>query len=259
MQRSVLITGCSSGIGLVAAQNLAQRGYRVFAACRKTQDVERMQQLGLEGIQLDLDNSQSVQLAAEKVLSLTQGRLYALFNNAGYGLYGALHSVTRQQLEQQFSTNLFGTHELTQYLLPPMLQQGEGRVIQTSSVLGLVSTARRGAYAASKYALEAWSDALRLELHGSGLHVCLIEPGPISSLFRDNVQQTQLTNPVNNPQTARRFTLPPSAILPKLHHALESQRPKIRYRVTKVTHTLALLKRLLPDRCLDKLLREKMS
>lgn len=257
MQKTVLITGCSSGIGLIAAQNLRTRGYRVLAACRRAEDVARMNTLGLEGIELDLDDPQSIIAAAAQVIALTDNRLYALFNNAGYGLYGPLNTITRQQLEQQFSSNLFGTHQLTQLLLPAMLPHGEGRIIQTSSVMGLVVTPGRGAYAASKYALEAWSDALRMELYGSGLHISLIEPGPLSTAFSDNVAQTQQDAPVTNPGIARRFTLPPQAVLPKLHHALESPRPKLRYPVTVVAHALSLLRRLLPGRLLDNVLRTR--
>lgn len=257
MQKAILITGCSSGIGLIAAQDLKQRGYRVLAACRRAEDVERMNALGLEGVELDLDDSDSVDRAADHVISLTGNRLYGLFNNAGYGVYGPLNTISRQQLEQQFSSNLFGTHQLTQRLLPAMLAHGEGRIIQTSSVMGLVVTPGRGAYAASKYALEAWSDALRMELHGSGIHVSLIEPGPISTQFSANVNQTQRDRPVTNPGIAKRFTLTPEAILPKLRHALESPRPKLRYPVTLMTHALSILRRLLPGRALDGLLRTR--
>lgn len=255
MQKAILITGCSSGIGLVAAQDLRNRGYRVLAACRKTQDVEYLRQLGFESIELDLDDTLSVEKAAAEVLQLTHNRLYGLFNNAGFGVYGPLSSVTREQFEKQFSTNLFGTHQLTQLLLPAMLAQGEGRIIQTSSVMGLVSTPGRGAYAASKYALEAWSDTLRMELHGTGIQVSLIEPGPLSSHFTHNVMQAQSDKPVNNPGIAQRFTLPPEAVLPKLRHALESPKARLRYPVTLVAHALSILRRLLPGRCLDRLLR----
>lgn len=257
MQKTVLITGCSSGIGLAAARDLRQRGYRVLAACRRAEDVERMNTLGFEGIALDLDDPDSVDAAAEQVIALTNNRLYGLFNNAGYGVYGPLNTISRQQLEQQFASNLFGTHQLTQRLLPAMLPHGEGRIIQTSSVMGFVATPGRGAYAASKYALEAWSDTLRMELHGSGLHVSLIEPGPIASRFTDNVSQMQTEAPVTNPGIARRFTLPPEAILPKLRHALESPRPKLRYPVTLVAHALTVLRRLLPARWLDGILRTR--
>ncbi|MFS2225192.1 SDR family oxidoreductase [Pantoea sp. B65] len=255
MQKSILITGCSSGIGLVAASDLLRRGYRVFAACRKADDVARMNQLGFTGIQLDLDDAHSVERAAQQVAELSGNDLFALFNNAGYGVYGALNTLSRQQLEQQFSSNFFGTHQLTILLLPALLANGGGRIINTSSVLGLISTPGRGAYAASKYALEAWSDALRMELHRTGVCVSLIEPGPIHTRFTDNVNQTRQDQPVKNPGIAARFTLPPEAILPKLHHALESRQPKLRYPVTLVTQVMTILRRLLPGWMLDRILR----
>lgn len=257
MQKFVVITGSSSGIGLAAANDLLRRGYHVIAACRKPQDVERMAELGFSGVQLDLDDEQSVARAAAEILTLCDGRLYGLFNNGGFGIYGPLQLITRQQLEQQFSTNLFGTHQLTTLLLPALIASGDGRIINTSSVLGLVSTPGRGAYAASKYALEAWSDALRMELHGSGVRVSLIEPGPIASRFTDNVSQAEQDKPVKNPGIAARFTLPPEAVLPKLRHALESRRPRLRYPVTLVAHLMSVLKRLLPGRILDRILRQK--
>jgi len=257
MQKAVLITGCSSGIGLVSAQYLRSQGYRVLATCRKAQDIDHLQQLGFETIRLDLDDKHSVEEAAAEVLSLTENRLYGLFNNAGFGVYGPLSKVSREQLEQQFSTNFFGLHQLTQLLLPAMLAHGEGRIIQTSSVLGLVSTPGRGAYSASKFALESWSDALRMELRGTGVQVSLIEPGPLSSRFVENVNQAEVDKPVVNPTLADRFILPPEAVLPKLRHALESPKARLRYPVTLVTYAAAILRRLLPGRMLDVLLRIK--
>lgn len=257
MQKSILITGCSSGIGLAAANDLLMRGYRVLAACRKQQDVARMEALGFTGILLDLDDAQSVDRAADRVIALTDNRLYALFNNGGFGVYGPLATLSRQQLEQQFATNFFGTHQLTMRLLPALQASGNGRIINTSSVLGLISTPGRGAYAASKYALEAWSDALRMELRGSGVRVSVIEPGPIRTRFTDNVTQGETGKPVRNPDIAARFTLPPEAVLPKLRHALESRHPRLRYPVTLVAHVMSMLKRLLPGWMLDRILRSR--
>lgn len=219
MSKGVLITGCSSGIGLIAAQDLHNRGYRVLAACRKPQDVEHMHQLGLEGIELDLDDSASVGHAAEQVIAMTGGKRYALFNNGGFAIYGALSSISRRQMEQQFATNLFGTHQLTQ-LLPAMLPHCEGHIIQTSSVMGLVSDVRGGTYVASKFALEAWFDALSMELHSSGIQVSIIEPGPISTHFSQNTNQAQSDQEVHNCRIFKNLSPPPQAILPKLHHAL---------------------------------------
>lgn len=256
MQKSIVITGSSSGIGLVAANDLLRRGYHVIATCRKPQDVERMNQLGFSGVLLDLDDAASVAHAADDIIALCDGCLFGLFNNGGFGLYGPLQSISRQQLEQQFATNLFGTHQLTMLLLPALRASGNGRIINTSSVMGLISTPKRGAYAASKYALEAWSDALRMELHSSGVRVSLIEPGPISTEFSNNVQQAQQDKPVKNPGIAARFTLPPQAILPKLRHALESRHPRLRYPVTLVTHSINALRRLLPGWMMDRILRQ---
>ncbi|ADO49546.1 SDR family oxidoreductase [[Enterobacter] lignolyticus] len=255
MQKTVLITGCSSGIGLESALELKRQGFRVLAACRKPDDVARMSALGLTGILLDLDSPDSVERAADEVIALTENRLFGIFNNAGYGVYGPLTTISRAQLEQQFSTNFFGAHQLTLRLLPAMLPHGEGRIVMTSSVMGLISTPGRGAYAASKYALEAWSDALRMELRYSGIKVSLIEPGPIRTRFTDNVNQTEADRPVENPGIAARFTLGPEAVVEKVRHAFLSDKPKMRYPVTVVTHVVMLLKRLLPGRMMDKILQ----
>ena len=189
--------------------------------------------------------------AADEVIVLTDNRLYGIFNNAGYGVYGPLPTISREQMEQQFSANFFGAHQLTMRLLPAMLPHGEGRIVMTSSVMGLISTPGRGAYAASKYALEAWSDALRMELRHSGIKVSLIEPGPIRTRFTNNVNQTQ----ADNPGIAARFTLGPEAVVAKVRHAFESDKPKLRYPVTLVTWAVMLLKRLLPGRIMDKILQ----
>ncbi|MCI0291968.1 SDR family oxidoreductase [Cronobacter sakazakii] len=254
MQKSLLITGCSSGIGLACAHELRRQGFQILAACRKPDDVARMNTLGFIGIELDLDSPQSVEAAAQEVIRLTNNRLYGIFNNGGYGVYGPLSTISRAQMEQQFSTNFFGAHQLTMLLLPAMLPHGEGRIVNTSSVMGLISTPGRGAYAASKYALEAWSDALRMELRYSGVKVSLIEPGPIRTRFTENVNQTQADKPVENPGIAARFTLGPEAVVAKVRHAFESPNPRIRYPVTLMTHAVGILKRLLPTRIMDKIL-----
>ena len=255
--QTIFITGCSSGIGLISAIALKKRGYRVITSCRKEADQKKLMEQGFECVLLDLDNPESVTQAAQEVLVLTEGKLYALFNNAGFGVYGRLNTINREQLESQFSTNFFGVHQLTQLLLPAMLSQNSGRIIQTSSIVGIIATPGRGAYSASKYALEAWSDVLRLELSNTDIKVCLIEPGPLKTYFSNNVNQTEKENIVKNPPIAKRFTLPPEAVLPYLFHALEHPKPKIRYRVTKVTKIAAIGKRLLPDRLMDKILKNK--
>lgn len=270
-EKSVLITGCSSGIGRCVAQGLRERGYRVFATARKADDVRSLTEAGFEALLLDLDDSASIEVAVGKVLERTGGRLYALFNNGAYGQPGAVEDLSREVLRAQFETNLFGWHELTRRLLPAMRHRGEGRIIQNSSVLGLVVLPYRGAYNASKFALEGLSDTLRLELAGSGIHVSLIEPGPVQSRFRANAHRAFLAN-IDAEHSVHRenyramerrfekegpavpFTLPPEAVLKRVIHALESPRPRPRYYVTFPTYLFGFLRRLLSSRQLDRVL-----
>lgn len=269
--KSILITGCSSGIGLVVAQGLAAKGWRVFATARKAEDVSRLQQLGLEALPLDVDDSASIHDAVAEVLRRTGGTLDALFNNAGYGQPGAAEDVPRHAMRAQFETNLFGAWELMNAVLPVMRRQGHGRVLFNSSVLGFAAMKYRGAYNASKYAMEGLCDTLRLELAGSGIHVSLIEPGPIESRFRPNALAKFLAN-IDIAHSAHRasyekqllrlkkeghaapFTLPATAVLAKVERALLAARPAARYRVTFPTHLFWWLKRLLPTRWLDAVL-----
>jgi short-subunit dehydrogenase len=269
-QKSVLITGCSSGIGHCLAHGLKQRGYRVFATARQATDVESLTTAGFESFPLDLDSSGSIHEAVEAVLARTQGRLYALINNGAYGQPGAVEDLSRATLRAQFETNVFGTQELTNLLIPAMRAQGEGRIIQISSILGIVCFAYRGAYNASKFALEALSDTMRLELRGTNIHVSLIEPGPITSRFRANAhaafkRHIDREHSVHREYYARveqrlggekplPFTLPPEAVLKKAIKALETRRPKTRYAVTFPTHLFAVLRRILPVRALDSIL-----
>jgi NAD(P)-dependent dehydrogenase (short-subunit alcohol dehydrogenase family) len=270
-QKSILITGCSSGIGLCVAKGLQQRGYRVFATARKPEDVERLNGMGLESLILDLADSNSIQSAVQDILHRTQGKLYALFNNGAYGQPGAVEDLRREVLREQFETNLFGWLELTNLVIPVMRQQGAGRIIQNSSILGIVALPMRGAYVASKYALEGLTNTLRLELHGSGIAVSLIEPGPIESQFRANAfayykknidrdssvhRESYLRTEarLSQPGPGMPFTLPPEAVLKRVVHALEHPRPKIRYAVTFPTYLFTLLNRILPWRMLDRIL-----
>lgn len=265
----VLITGCSSGIGRCLAQDLASRGYRVFATARKEKHVDELNQMGFESLQLDLDTSESISQAVTEVLGRTEGKLYAVINNGAYGQPGAVEDLSREVLRSQLETNLLGSHELTTKLIPIFRKLGEGRIIQISSILGLVCLPYRGAYQASKYALEALSDTMRLELHGTGIFVSLVEPGPVESRFRWNALQYYQANidPVTSAHKERYceveqrlkddkeppFTLPPRAVLKKVIHALESTKPKTRYLVTVPAHGLARLKLFLPDRWFDRL------
>ena len=270
-KKTILITGCSSGIGLCVARGLSSRGYRVFATARKDADVEALNKEGLESLLLDLDDPHSITAAVEEILTRTNGRLDALFNNGAYGQPGAVEDLSRDVLRAQFETNLFGWHQLTNLVLPVMRSQGHGRIIHNSSVLGFVALRYRGAYNASKYALEGLADTLRLELAGTDIHVSLIEPGPITSRFRENAfaaykrniepdgsahreKYMQMEQRLTTKGPAVPFTLPAEAVLKKVIKALESPRPKARYYVTFPTYLFAFLKRVLTDRALDRIL-----
>jgi NAD(P)-dependent dehydrogenase (short-subunit alcohol dehydrogenase family) len=270
-KKTILITGCSSGIGLCVAQGLQRRGYRVFATARQAHDVTRLQQLGLESLQLDLADSPSIHRAVDEVLARNGDRLDALLNNGAYGQAGAVEDLSREVLRTQFETNLFGTAELTNRIIPVMRRQGSGRIIMNSSVLGLVALPYRGAYSASKFALEGLTDTLRLELTGSGISVSLIVPGPIESRFRANSLEVfkrtidigrsahrhhyeGVLRRLEKPGPAAPFTLPPEAVLNRVIHALESRRPRRRYYVTVPTYLFAALRRVLPYAALDRML-----
>ncbi len=269
--KTILITGCSSGIGYCVAKGLKQRGYRVITSARREESVKQLINEGFESVQLDLADSASIQNAFEKVMQLSSGSLYALFNNGAFGLPGAVEDLSRDNLKFQFETNVFGWLELTNLVIPVMRRQGFGRIIQNSSVLGFVAMPFRGAYNASKYAIEGLSDTLRLELQGTEIYISLIEPGPISSQFRANAvkamqQHIDIENSVhrdkykgvlerlNKKGPAAPFTLPPEAVLKRVIHALEAKNPKPRYYVTFPTYLFASLKRVLSHRMLDKIL-----
>jgi len=265
--KSILITGCSSGIGLACAIGMKARGWRVFATVRNTQDQARLEALGLEALLMDYRESASVQACAREVSKRTDGKLSALFNNGAYGQPGAVEDLTRAVLEEQFAANFFGWHELTTACLPLLRANGGGRIIQCSSVLGIVAMKWRGAYNASKFAIEGLSDTLRLELRGSGIFVSTIEPGPIATRFVENALaafdknikvETSHYSQAYERQRARlgkggsnRFKLPPEAVLEKLVHALESPRPKAHYYVTTPTHLMGLARRIMPQRLMD--------
>ncbi len=266
--KSVLITGCSSGIGVAAARALHARGWRVFATARKPADVERLNAEGLESLVLDLDDSASIRAAVAEILARTGGRLDALFNNGGFGQVGAVEDLTRDALRQQFETNLFGWVELTNLVIPAMRKQGYGRIVMNSSVLGYAAFAYRGAYNAVKFAVEGLTDTLRQELSGTGIRVVLIEPGPIVSRFRENClphfekhidwrnsvhrarYEGQLAR-LRTPGPAAPFTLGPEAVVDKLLHALESPFPQARYPVTVPAVAFGWLKRFLSTRMMD--------
>ena len=272
LSKTVLITGCSTGIGYATAIELKNRGHKVIASARKQGDVERLRKKGFLAVHIDLADSTSIQQGFNKALELADNKIDALFNNGAFGQPGAVEDLSRDVLKFQFETNLFGTHELTNLVIPLMRTQGHGRIIYNSSILGLVAMPYRGAYNASKYALEGLADTLRLELHGSNISVSLIEPGPILSNFRTNsyilynnnidVEKSFHKNTYIKMEARLQkegasvpFTLPAKAVADKVIHAVESARPKIHYYVTFPTYLFAFLKRILPTAWLDSLLK----
>lgn len=266
-QKSILITGCSSGIGLVCAQGLKARGYRVLATARKDEDLKRLEVEGLEALELDYRHSASVRACAADVERRTAGSLFALFNNGAYGQPGAVEDITRAVMEEQFAANFFGWHELTTLVLPMMRKHSEGRIVQCSSLLGLQALKYRGPYNASKFAVEGITDTLRLELRDTNIRVVTINPGPIESRFVPNARaafekNVDMTHSFHKDaftkQRARldrggnsRFKLPASAVLDKLILALETKNPRAHYYVTTPTYLVALARRFLPQGMLD--------
>lgn len=268
-RRSVLITGCSSGIGLDAAHGLAARGWRVFATCRAEADCIRLRDAGLESFRLDYADEDSIAGALEEALSRTGGTLDAVFNNGAFACPGAVEDLPTDALRAIFEVNLFGYHTLVRRVIPVMRRQGRGRIVNCSSVLGFVGMRWRGAYVATKFAMEGLTDVLRVEMRGTGIDIILIEPGPIATKIRQNAiphferwidwqnsarrdeyvaLRGRLYGPKDRPDP---FELPPSAVTAKLVHALESRRPRPRYHVTTATHLMGAARRILPTRALD--------
>ena len=271
MKQSILITGCSSGIGYYCAAELNKLGHNVIASCRQPLDVERLNSQGINCIQLDLSCSESIDRGLKQALVLANGQLDILFNNAAYGQPGALEDLPTDALRAQFETNFFGWHELTRLVIPLMLQQGHGKIIQNSSVLGLVAMKYRGAYNASKFAIEGYTDTLRLELDNTPLSISLIEPGPIESHFRQNAKHQfeqhidiknsrhqdayqQTLHRLGSANPNNKFTLGPEAVFKQVLVIINSKQPKPRYYVTQPTHVFGFLRRILPTKWLDKLL-----
>lgn len=271
-QRTVLITGCSSGIGRVAADSLRERDWRVFATCRQEADCERLREAGHESFRLDYEDPESIAEGFDETIRRTGGSLAALFNNGAYAIPAAVEDLPVAALRAIYEANLFGWHDLTRRVLAVMRAQGHGRIVQNSSVLGFVALPLRGAYVSTKFALEGLTDTLRLELHGTGIHVALIEPGPIATRFGINAEKQfhrwidaeqgvfreQYAKYTRVPAAERPpspHTLPPAAVVSKVIHALESARPKPRYHVTFPTRALAYLRRVLPTAGLDSVLR----
>ena len=263
----VVITGCSSGIGKVTAKYLKDRFITVYPTARKIEDVEALKKEGFENaMKLDVTKPDEIRDVISNVLK-KEGKIDVWFNNAGYGQMGAIEDVPTDALKKQFETNLFGLHECTRQIVPIMRKQGFGKIIQHSSVLGLVALPMRGAYNASKYALEGLTDTLRLELMGSGVYVVLLNTGPITSKFRENALKTLQNIDIDRSRFAttyrkalkgqgRRvpFNLPAEAVAQKVHHIILLDKPKPRYYITKATYILGYLKRVLSTSMLDRVL-----
>ncbi len=274
-QRTILITGCSSGIGYHCAHALQRHGgWRVFATCRRQDDVERLALEGLETLRLDLSDSASIAAAVEEILRRTGGKLDALFNNGAYSQPGAFEDVPTENVRKLFETNFFGWYELTRLIVPVMRKQGQGRIVNCSSVLGFVSVRFMGAYAATKHAVEGWTDTLRLELKGSGVEAIILQPGPIHTRMLDNarghfIDTVDVRNSFYRGDYGRElkkyasghrtnwFKRGPEAVAEKLFHALEDAHPRPRYRVTIPTLVGAWLKRVLPTRIMDRVLLQQ--
>jgi short-subunit dehydrogenase len=266
MKKTILITGCSSGIGLTAATLLNKKNYRVFATARKESDVAMLKKLGIESFMLDVNDSLAIHRVFNEILALTNGTLDVLFNNAGYGFMGAVEDLTRDMMRTQFETNVFGAMELTNLVIPIMRKQGHGRIIQNTSILGVVAFPYYGAYNASKFALEAFSHTLRQELRGTNIFVSIIAPGPIITKFGDNATKNFLEQ-INPTQSAHKkiyenyfshakksrdpLAVSSEVVVQKLIRAVESSRPRVRYYVGIPAHVLGFLHRILPECTLD--------
>jgi len=267
--RTILITGCSSGIGYHAAHGLRERGWRVFATCRKDSDVSRLRDEGFDSVRLDYTDPDSIGDALEQTLQATGGTLDALYNNGAVALPGAAEDLPRKGLAHVLDTNLLGPHDLTRRVIPVMRKQGHGRVVNCSSVLGLVTAPWRAAYVSSKFAMEGLTDTLRIEMRDTPIHVILLEPGPITSKIRKNSQalfeqyidweaspradqyRDKLLKRLYAPPKRDTFELGPEATTAALIRALDARRPRARYRVTTPTHAMNVARRLLPTRMLD--------
>lgn len=272
MQKTILITGCSSGIGYDAAQGLRERGWRVFASCRQQKDCARLQSEGFDSPRIDYCDPDSIKSGLAETLDKTGGRLDALFNNGAHQLNGAVEDLPVDGLRAIFEANFFGWHDLTRRVIPVMRTQGFGHIVQCSSTLGFTYMHWRGAYAATKHAIEAISDVMRIELADAGINVVLIEPGPITTALREkgvtyferyidwqnsalrDKYEKRLVPRMYGPAKLDTFELPPSAVTAKLIRALEADRPKPRYYVTSATYIAGYLKRVLTTRAMDRII-----
>ncbi|MEM8592621.1 MAG: SDR family NAD(P)-dependent oxidoreductase [Pseudomonadota bacterium] len=273
MQKSILITGCSSGIGYDCAHFLRESGWRVFASCRKEADCDRLRDEGFEAPRIDYEDEDSIESGLAQVLNATGGTLDALFNNGAYAIPGATEDLPRAALRQNFEANFFGYHDLTRRVIPVMRKQGHGRILNCSSVLGIAALRWRGSYNSTKFAMEGLTDTLRLELRPTNIRVILIQPGPIGTDIRKKSiphfekwidWENSAVRPLYEKSLIKRlykekgkpdgFQLPPRAVSKKVLKALTAKNPASRYKITTPTYFVALVRRILPRRAMDNLL-----
>ena len=269
--KSILITGCSTGIGYTCAHGMKARGWKVIATARKDEDIARLKKEGFTTFFLDYRDEASIQTCFEQVMLETNGTLDVVFNNGAYGLLGAVEDIKTDDLREQFEANFFGWHTLTKLIIPVMRKQMGGRIVQCSSVLGIVSGKHRAPYAATKYAIEAFATSMRMELKPWNIHISCIRPGPIETEFlatslrvlheKVDLENTAhkadyeaSLNRMNKGAKSSPFKLGPEAVLAKLVHACEGKSPKLAYSVTKLTYIADIIRRLLPTRLAEKIL-----
>jgi NAD(P)-dependent dehydrogenase (short-subunit alcohol dehydrogenase family) len=261
----ILVTGCSTGIGRATAIEAAERGHRVFASARRREDIAELTAKGIETLALDVTDRASIREAVKTTLAMA-GRIDALVNNAGYGQYGAIEDVSPEEWRAQFEVNVFGTVEVLREVLPGMRAARRGTIVNVSSLAGKVTVPFAGPYCASKHAIEAISDALRVELAPWRIRVVVVEPGPIGTRFGDRSREAAariLATPgpysrfYENAERAsqkdfQRGRRKPETVARVIVRAIESRRPKTRYRVAPLARILVPLKGITTDRFLDR-------
>ena len=268
VRKVVLVTGASSGIGFDAAQALAARGHKVYAAARRVEKMEPLKAKGIEVLRMDVTDEASMAEGVESILK-NEGRIDVLVNNAGYGFFGAIETVPMEEARRQVEVNVFGLARLCQLVIPVMRKQGYGRIVNTASIAGRAVFYFGGWYHETKYSVEALSDAMRMELKPFGIDVVMIEPGAIKTDWgiiaaRHLAESTKDTayEPTAAPWAktmdwAYRSNLisSPRVITRAILRAVDSRRPRARYRKGRLSGTVIFLHWLLPARCWDALMR----